>query len=96
METEISNFEPLLNQMFLAKPEGGEIPLHLVEVASKGEPYKDGARQPFSLVFTSEISNGLMHQGIYPVENDTLGLQDIFLIPFSDEGGKFHYQAIYN
>ncbi|MEW8628259.1 MAG: hypothetical protein AB2551_21120 [Candidatus Thiodiazotropha sp.] len=92
----ISDFQPLLNQSFRIAFSDQELVLTLVDVELVGSPYKEGARQPFSLMFDADASVGVLRQGIYPVEHDTLGRKDIFLVPRGVEDNCCRYEAVYN
>ena len=92
----ISDFQSLLNQSFKIVFSDTEYPLELIEVESLGEPYKKGAREPFSLVFVTDSANGLLQQGRYPVEGGEFQKTDIFLVPIAEQNGRYHYQAVYN
>ena len=92
----ITDFQPLLNQQFKIVFSDQELPLELIDVEKNGEPYKEGARQPFTITFLADASVGVLQQGTYPVENETLGKQDVFLIPRGVEDNKCRYDAMYN
>lgn len=92
----IADFQPLLNQSFKIVFSDQALALTLIDVERVGKPYKAGARQPFSLLFVADASAGVLRQGVYPVEHDTLGKQDIFLIPRGVEENRCRYEAVYN
>ncbi|MCU7916917.1 MAG: hypothetical protein KZQ88_15650 [Candidatus Thiodiazotropha sp. (ex Dulcina madagascariensis)] len=92
----ISDFQPLVNQSFKIVFSDQELPLMLIDVESVGKPYKEGARQPFSLMFVADATDGVLRQGVYPVEHATLGKKDIFLIPRGVEKNQCLYEAVYN
>ncbi|MES9852604.1 MAG: hypothetical protein ABW170_12330 [Candidatus Thiodiazotropha sp. L084R] len=91
-----TDFQPFLNQSFKINFTDQELALTLVDVALVGKPYKEGARQPFSLMFVADASVGVLCQGTYPVEHTTLGKKDIFLIPRGVDNNQCRYEAVYN
>lgn len=52
-------------------------------------------RAPFSLLFRSE-SKVLLPQQIYRLNNATLGILDIFLVPVARDKDGIIYQAVFN
>jgi len=47
----------------------------------------------FSLIFTADT---LLPQRLYRLEQDKLGVIDIFLVPVGKDVRGFHYQAVFN
>jgi hypothetical protein len=94
--TECIDYQPLVNQSFKITFTDQELVLTLVEVSLVGRPYKEGARQPFSLMFVADSSPGVLPQGVYPLEHHQLGRKDTFLIPRGIEENTCRYEAIYN
>lgn len=92
----VSDYQSLLNQSFKIKFSDQELTLFLTDVTTAGQPFKKGARQPFSLIFTADASAGVLRQGIYPVEHQKLGRVEIFLIPRGIQQDECHYEAIFN
>ena len=92
----ISDFRPLLNDTFRIQFSDQALELRLEEVNIAGAPYTEGARQPFSLLFTADASRGILRQGNYALNNDRLGRQNLFLVPVGVREGVCHYEAIYN
>jgi hypothetical protein len=52
-------------------------------------------RAPFSLVFLGP-KGPVLPQRIYPLENETLGRLEIFLVPIGAEADGVKYEAIFN
>lgn len=90
------NFESCLKQRFTINLLETDIPVELVEVKSLGQPFKEGAREPFSLLFEADAAQGLLAQGTYALTSDALGENNIFLVPVGEEGGRYQYQAVFN
>jgi len=92
----ISDFALLVNQSFTIEFSDQDLILKLDEVKSSGKPYKEDAREPFSLLFSADASSGVLKQGNYELGNGTIGKQSIFLVPIGVEENTCHYEAIYN
>lgn len=90
------NFEPCLKQTFTINLPETEIPAALVEVKSLGQPFKEGAREPFSLLFEADSALGLLAQGTYALTHDALGENNMFLVPVGKDGDRYQYQAVFN
>jgi hypothetical protein len=91
-----SDFQPLLNDDFEIDLSGKPYRITLTEVETLGKPYKEGARQPFSLIFHADAALGILRQSVYSVTHNSLGTRDIFLIPRGIVEDTCHYEAIYN
>jgi hypothetical protein len=91
-----TDYQPFLNEQFKIVFSDQEFVLTLIEVVLLGAPYKEGARQPFSIMFLADASLGVLRQGIYLVEHIKLGKNNIFLIPRGVEENMCRYEAIYN
>lgn len=92
----IAEFEPLLNQPFKIQFSDQDLVLELSEVKRSGKPYKEGAREPFSLLFNADASRGILRQGNYHLENKEMGKQSMFLVPVGVDENICQYEAIYN
>ena len=92
----ISDYESLLKQTFKIAFSDQDLLLTLEEVSRAGKPYKEGARQPFSLIFSADASGGVLRQGRYDLENETLGKKGVFLVPVGVKENVCEYQAVYN
>jgi hypothetical protein len=90
------DFEPCLNQSFTIHLHGSGIQAQLVEVKALGRPFRDGAREPFSLLFEANTNYGLLDQGLYPMENSVLGEKTLFLVPVGVRQNSYQYEAVFN
>lgn len=90
------DFEPCLNQLFTIRSHDVGIKAQLVEVKALGNPFRDGAREPFSLLFEADAGYGLLNQGLYPMTNSTLGENTIFLVPVGLKASLYQYEAVFN
>lgn len=94
----VTTFEEQLGKLFrLSLPDGGAIELVLVEARSLSlRPGTAGPRrEPFSLLFRGPKSP-VLAQRIYPLEHETLGRLEIFLVPVGPDGEGMRYEAIFN
>ena len=92
-----SDFASRLNQIFTIRLEGMEpIDLELVLVTERGQGFRPGARQPFSLHFLGPVSSQYLLQNMYRLEHPEMGALDIFLVPLGPEEGRMRYEAIFN
>lgn len=74
----------------------GSLVLTLTEARALPERGLKGLmRAPFSLLFRS-VSKVLLPQQIYRLNNATLGILDIFLVPVARDKDGIIYQAIFN
>lgn len=94
-----ATFEPLVNQPFVIHYGNNEtLPVTLVEAKPWGptpETPEQAENRPFSLVFQSTIRQHLP-QWTFRVENEQLGVQEIFLVPLAPNAIGIQYQAIFN
>lgn len=90
------NFEPCLKQNFTILLPEAEITAELVEVKSLGPPFREGAREPFSLLFEADAAQGLLHQGTYALANELLGRRGFFLVPVGERDKRYQYEVIFN
>jgi hypothetical protein len=77
----------------LDEPEAPPIELKLTE-AKPIANYAKAAREPFSLLFTTE--GVLLPQRLYQLRHEALGTLGIFIVPVAQVGGTVTYQAIFN
>jgi hypothetical protein len=90
------DFEPCLNQSFTINLRDSGIQARLVEVKALGHPFRDGAREPFSLLFEADTHYGLLNQGSYPMANSVLGEKTLFLVPVGVKQNRYQYEAVFN
>jgi hypothetical protein len=95
-----AKFGPLVGKQFrLHVGDAKIVEVELLEVAQLPNHPRHGAaklkREPFSLLFRGP-REFVLPQRIYPLEQDTLGRVEIFLVPIGpDEIGQ-RYEAIFN
>jgi hypothetical protein len=91
----IDMFSDKVGQAFIVE-ETGFPALELTLIEAKAlRNYGNAAREPFSLLFTSEGA-AVQPQRIYALRHAALGLHRIFLVPIAGSQGKVTYQAIFN
>lgn len=66
----------------------------LEQATVTGQSVPDAERQPFSLVFRGP-PEGVLPQGLYPLEHPELGALEIFLVPFSRADDGVRYEAVF-
>jgi hypothetical protein len=90
------HFEPLLHQRFtLCVDENTSFDVELIEVRALPRSGSVPAREPFSLTFRGPREY-YVPQRVYALQNETLGKQDIFLVPIGPDDIGHRYQAIFN
>jgi hypothetical protein len=88
-------FVDKVGQPFLVEEAGLPL-LELTLIEAKAlQNYGNVAREPFSLLFTSQGS-AVLEQRIYLLRHAVLGLHSIFLVPVAGSQEKVTYQAIFN
>jgi hypothetical protein len=91
----IDMFSDKVGQAFIFE-ETGFPALELTLIEAKAlRNYGNAAREPFSLLFTSQGS-AVLPQRNYALRHAALGLQSIFLVPIAGSQEKVTYQAIFN
>ncbi|KPV52880.1 hypothetical protein SE17_12855 [Kouleothrix aurantiaca] len=76
----------------------GELAQRAVELIDVSELAPAGAtgREQFSLIFCDPDASAYLPQHIYPVEHETLGRMEIFLVPIGPGPDGMRYQAIFS
>jgi hypothetical protein len=87
----LETFTPLVNSAFRV---GGESPTELLLVAATALGGHGVNRAPFSLLFRGPRTP-LLPQQIHPLEHDTLGAFDLFLVPLGPDAEGMRYEAIF-
>lgn len=88
------DFSRLTDRSFSGAIEGRSFTLVLDEVRTFDQVrLPDGAREAFSLLFRSGAA---LPQGTYPLVNEELGPQDIFLVPVARDEAGLVYEAVFN
>jgi hypothetical protein len=90
------SFVPCLRQRFSINLPEVKLTAELVEVKPLGQPFQEGAREPFSLLFEAGAAHGLLNQGTYSLVNEVLGEREIFLVPVGERDNCYQYEAIFN
>jgi hypothetical protein len=97
---ELPNFEDFharLSDVFLVElADSSPYPLTLIE-ASALPPTgaRSGRSHPFQIKFRGP-GPGYLPQQTHALQNETLGLLEIFLVPLGQRDGEFLYQAVFN
>ena len=87
------DFEPLLDTEFRRVDDAGrEARLRLVEVARRGRRFAE--RESFALLFRDPGEIGLA-QGIHPLQHETLGEVELFLVPVARTEAGWEYEAVF-
>ena len=66
----------------------------LVEVTEAAEPWRDGGRTPFAIVFRGPLGP-VLPQRIYTMDNPHLGSFDLFLVPLGPDEEGMRYEAVF-
>jgi len=89
------NFETFaarLNTFFRVKsPPDLTLEVRLIEADDKSVP----GQEMFSLVFQGP-DQSFLPQGNYPIEHDSIGAFDLFIVPVGHDEGGYRYEAIFN
>ncbi len=93
-------FAGCLGSTFRVRPAAGQaVEVKLIEATLLPvHPGRDGARprrEPFSLIFRGPVQ-WFLPQRTYPVEHDTLGRFDLFIVPVGPDPEGMRYQAVFN
>jgi hypothetical protein len=95
-----STFSAHLNETFRIHY-GAPTPLEvkLIEATSLGsgtaESQGAGKREPFSIVFRGP-ANHLLPQQTYPIEHNTIGKFELFLVPIGPDEIGTRYEAVFS
>ena len=92
-----SHFAACVGQRFEipASPGSIAIAIELAEVRPLGGAAPGTTREPFALTFRGAPALRLP-QRIYRLENATLGILEIFLVPIAGDATASHFEAIFN
>ncbi len=89
------HFEPLVGQGFRVRHPEHEETLTLERLERKNAPIM--GRIPFSLFFRGESQTVLLNQHIHPMDQESLGQLEIFLVPIGrNPDGTHEYQAVFS
>jgi hypothetical protein len=90
----MDSFVPLLDQAFWIDVDGQRVETRLAQVHPWGDHSNGRSRAPFSLVFVGP-GRFVLPQRIYPVEHETLGRLELFLVAIGPEGSGMQYEAVF-
>ncbi len=90
------DFSKCLNQKFLVHVADQEpLETELIEVSGMVAADDDPARrQPFSLVFRGP-EKAQLQQGVFHMENETLGEMDLFLVTIGPDKEGLRHEAVF-
>ena len=96
----IDRFEPLVSEVFLARPlevltSQSSFELELVRIISQPLGSQEGRRTPFSLFFDGPVG-AVVEQGLYNVRHPQTGDMLLFLVPVAQENDRLQLQAVFN
>lgn len=88
-----SAFAQNLNTEFAVEhPRWGRVKLKLINVSDLRETPR---QRMFSLVFRGPLDQPL-EQYLYPMAHETMGAEDLFLVPIAREADGYRYEAVFN
>ena len=95
-----ASFAPLVGKRFrLQVSDGKKIEVELIEATKlpvhPGRGEQAARREPFSLLFRGP-KEFILPQRTYPVEQETLGKAEIFLVPIGPDAVGQRYEAVFN
>lgn len=93
-ELRAADFEEALRQAFTLRQESGETLALVLDAVTRRPLATPGGRESFSLVFESE-SGVALPQRIYRLEQATLGVLDVFLVPLGPGTAGMRYEAVF-
>lgn len=92
----LEQFAGCVGEGFAIEMDGSSIQFTLTEARPLPESGLPGVRRaPFSLLFRS-MSQIVLPQKIYRLNNAVLGVLDIFLVPVARDKDGIVYQAVFN
>lgn len=90
-----AQFAPCVGQTFALSAPGAPLTLTLAEARPLGTGFPNAARAPFALTFHGTPALRLP-QGIYRLENATLGVMECFLVQVAADATASHFEAIFS
>src|SRR5262245_46300302 len=87
------DFVGRLNSTFQIRAGSSDIEARLIEARKVGNG-RGGRRVPFSLIFRGPRGM-VVPQGIYQIQQETLGTLEIFLVPVGPDEEGMLYEAIF-
>lgn len=96
-ELALESFTGRIGERFeIHPPDGPPLVTRLTEATRLGEPLFRGGREPFSLLFRHPDTNRILPQGTYRMENEVLGVLELFIIPRQPDAEGARYEALFN
>jgi hypothetical protein len=90
----LETFLPHVGEPFWIRLSDGKVETRLLEAHPWGAASDGAARRPFSLVFVGP-GRFMLPQRTYPVEHESLGEFDLFLVPIGPGGEGMRYEAVF-
>ena len=92
----VSTFSELVGSPFsLRLDDGSALELELVDATpAPSHPGEARERAPFSIVFRGP-TEPVLPQRIYPLENETLGAFELFIVPVGPDESGMQYEAVF-
>lgn len=92
-----ATFEELIGTKFrIALGDGGALELVLSQV-ERHEEHPGPRAHPFSALFHSPAeARRFLPQQTYPMEHETLGRLEVFLVPLGPDAQGMRYEAVFN
>jgi hypothetical protein len=84
--------ENLNTKFHVSADETNVVELELVEVS---EPKPLPTQEQFAIVFRGP-RDSFLGQGTRPLDHETLGRSDLFLVPIREDAEGYYYEAVFN
>ena len=92
---DVASFTPRLGETFMLEAgDGTELSLILSEARTWGSS-AGGKREPFRLLFHGPVKPWVP-QRTYKLRNESLGTEEIFLVPIGPDARGMRYEAIFS
>lgn len=96
-ELRSEHFASRLHEGFCVRlSESESVEIELIQVTEWGPAAANGQRRPFTLVFQGPKSDRYLPQRTYPIDNPSLGLLEVFIVPIGPRDGRMCYEAIFS
>lgn len=92
----LDHFQPQVDSDFRCSAEDADLSLRLTEAEpiQTAQKLTEGQRKPFSLTFRGAKDQPL-EQGIYELNHDEIGSQELFLVPVAEDDENRYYEAVF-
>jgi hypothetical protein len=88
-------FAGRVGEPFVIHPPAGQpVQARLAEVTKLSDPFTDGARESFSVLFRADRER-ILAQGVYRIENEAMGEVGMFIVPLEPDAEGARYEAIF-